>query len=533
MSKTKIEWATDSWNPIRARNLKTGRVGWYCEHKSDGCANCYAEGMNNRLGTGLPFKPGHRQDVELFLDEKTLTQPLHWKRPRMIFVCSMSDLFADFVTDEWIDKIFAVMALCPQHTFQCLTKRAGRMGGYLRAERAPFDCADAALTVGRHLPDGYPGWCIDNWRPSVIKHCTQPARWPLPNVWLGVSAERQEEADERIPLLLDTPAAIRFVSAEPLLGPIDFSPWLSHNPVYEKQAERGVRLSGGSERRPRNNARRDDLAASKTGLGPLATEGGKPTMQAGSGGTLERQGPRILPSRPDDEPNASFRASTSLGVASFQRADSGRPDDQPQGRQEEAECTRQSGTGDLFRAANSRDAYFKGRTRLQSERREKQHGETDADASSGDQAATSGGRKIAADSRRFLDKVSAGVEDCAGRPLGGISWLICGGESGPKARPLNLVWVREIIKQCRASETAVFVKQLGERPYETMGSTMRHSDPNDIGAMIEASMASPVPPGWCRIHEGSHTELYRYHRFAKKGGNVNEWPEDLRVREMP
>jgi protein gp37 len=235
---TKIEWTDATWNPIRARNKKTGKVGWHCEHATTGCINCYAEGFNKRLGTGLPFKPGHRDDIELFLDEEMLLQPLRWKKPRMIFVCSMTDLFADFVPDEWIDKMFAVMALCPQHTFQVLTKRAKRMRDYF-APTGCVNCGDGQLEGG----------CCDEpyllrgdkdseaFRDALIEGAAQalyaklhpgedPSLWlavhaPLPNVWLGVSAERQQEADERVPELLATPAAVRFVSAEPLLGPID------------------------------------------------------------------------------------------------------------------------------------------------------------------------------------------------------------------------------------------------------------------------------------------------------------------------
>jgi protein gp37 len=204
---SKIEWTDASWTPIRARRksasaqvgdrgwrsaLPGGKLGWHCEHVTTGCEHCYAERMNKRLGTGLPFKPGHRKDIDIFLDDEMLTAPLRWRKPRMIFVCSMSDLFADFVKDEWIDRVFAVMALAPQHTFQVLTKRAERMRAYFSG------CLDVAIE--RH--------------------------WPLPNVWLGVSCERQQESDARIPLLLQTPAAVRFVSAEPLLGPIDLRNYL-------------------------------------------------------------------------------------------------------------------------------------------------------------------------------------------------------------------------------------------------------------------------------------------------------------------
>ena len=184
-AKSNIEWTDASWTPIRAKNLKTGKLGWHCEHDTTGCIHCYSEAMNLRLGTGLPFKPGHRKDIEIFLDEKMLQAPLHWKKPRMVFVCSMTDLFAEFMKDEWIDELFCIMEQCPQHTFQILTKRAARMQKYL-------------THVVRK--DG-PG--------TVLK-----------NVWLGVSCERQQEADVRIPLLLRTPAIAKFISAEPLLGPI-------------------------------------------------------------------------------------------------------------------------------------------------------------------------------------------------------------------------------------------------------------------------------------------------------------------------
>jgi protein gp37 len=221
-----IEWTDATWTPIRARNLKTGKVGWYCEHATTGCEFCYAEGMNKRLGTGLPFKPGHRKDVEIFLDEKMLLLPLRWKKPRMIFVCSMTDLFADFVPDESIDKMFAVIALTPQHTYQVLTKRAERMREYFQQAglyRRVLDFADSDL---RRLYRKLGGIGIGN-----------PATSPLRNVWLGVSAERQQEADERIPLLLDTPAAVRFISAEPLLGPIDLTEWLRDGHPTQDQVD--------------------------------------------------------------------------------------------------------------------------------------------------------------------------------------------------------------------------------------------------------------------------------------------------------
>lgn len=227
-----IEWtrgadgsAGATWTPIRARWIAptddgggVERVGWHCEHVSEGCRNCYAESINRRLGTQLDFKPGNlfRQDrvgytngeAEVFLDEKMLLLPLKWRRPRRIFVASMTDLFADFVPDAMIDRVFAVMALARQHTFQCLTKRPAKMRAYITAP-------DVEDRVNAAMNDIAPAhWCT--------REVEDFGGWPLRNVWLGTSCENQATAAARVPELLATPAAVRFVSAEPLLGPIDF-----------------------------------------------------------------------------------------------------------------------------------------------------------------------------------------------------------------------------------------------------------------------------------------------------------------------
>jgi protein gp37 len=220
-----IEWTDATWNPVRARRRDgTGRVGWHCEHVSEGCRNCYAEAVNARLGTGAPYKPAHRQDIEVFLDDKTLLAPLRWARPRKIFLGSMTDVFADFVTDQMLDHIFAVMAACPQHTFQLLTKRSARMRAYLRDPTAApriyeivcylvidLDLRVVLIAPGIDAKLAPPG-------PRVMLDV-----WPIPNVWLGVSAEDQATADARIPDLLATPATVRWVSPEPLLGALDFT----------------------------------------------------------------------------------------------------------------------------------------------------------------------------------------------------------------------------------------------------------------------------------------------------------------------
>lgn len=233
MSKgSAIEWTDSSWNPIRARRrLPDGKVliGWHCTHASEGCRNCYAEGFNLRLGTKLPYKPGHERDIEIYLDEKMLVEPLRWVKPQKIFVGSMTDIFADFVTDAWLDQLFAVMALCPQHVFQVLTKRPERMRAYFegpshfrhprylgRGREIAIDevATPLAFKINRDRP-------ASRWVHSPFGGCE--AGLPLPNVWLGTSVEDQATAGERIPHLLVAPAAVRFLSCEPLLGVVDLT----------------------------------------------------------------------------------------------------------------------------------------------------------------------------------------------------------------------------------------------------------------------------------------------------------------------
>lgn len=203
-----ISWTDQTWNPIRG-----------CTRVSEGCRNCYAETIAARFsGPGQPYeglaamKGGDaRWTGKVVLAEKHLTDPLRWRRPRRIFVNSMSDLFHESVPDAWIHEIFAVMAAAPQHNFQVLTKRPARM---------------------REVVTDLYSRNLGQWLETLVLHPAGPRELgdllartvfgpPLPNIWLGVSAEDQDAADTRLPDLLATPAAVRFVSCEPLLGPID------------------------------------------------------------------------------------------------------------------------------------------------------------------------------------------------------------------------------------------------------------------------------------------------------------------------
>lgn len=202
--KTGIEWTDATWNPT------TG-----CVKVSSGCKHCYAERDWARL-VHLPAYVG-RSFTDVACHPDRLDQPLRWQKPRMIFVNSMSDLFHPDVPDEFIDSVFGVMWAClwgrneqSGHVFQVLTKRADRMRGYLLQDRREH-WAHAAVHYGGGIdPDG-------------IFDQVMEAEGPHPRVWLGVSVEDQATADERIPMLLETPAAVRWLSMEPLLGPVDLT----------------------------------------------------------------------------------------------------------------------------------------------------------------------------------------------------------------------------------------------------------------------------------------------------------------------
>lgn len=215
---TAIEWTDATWNPV---------VG--CTKVSTGCANCYAARLaatrlaHQRSYAGLAYlddRGGAHWSGEVRYSEVRLTPPLDWRQPRRVFVCSMGDLFHESVPLEFIARVFNVMACATlgcgkrheheaecwtgrPHTFQVLTKRPERMHEVLHA-----------------LPDHFG----NNW-PGDAAACValEVGAWPLPNVWLGVTAENQETADERIPMLINAPAAVRFVSCEPLLGPVDLT----------------------------------------------------------------------------------------------------------------------------------------------------------------------------------------------------------------------------------------------------------------------------------------------------------------------
>lgn len=209
-----IEWTDRVWNPV---------VG--CSRVSAGCQNCYAErfahrGLTERhKGLTVMGPKGPRWTGEVRLVPEVLAAPLRWREPRKVFVNSMSDLFHEDVPFDYIAAVFGVMAASPKHTFQVLTKRPERAKEFFDSDPSLMEIAglaDAAIPgiTGHHARRLYRHFDVEMGDTDLA--------WPLPNVWLGVSVEDQATADSRIPLLLECPAAVRWVSYEPALGPVDF-----------------------------------------------------------------------------------------------------------------------------------------------------------------------------------------------------------------------------------------------------------------------------------------------------------------------
>jgi protein gp37 len=226
MATTRISWTRNTprrgmvWNPLRG-----------CSHASRGCDHCYAEAMAARFPWGakvteaIPGTTRRRWNGHVELLPEKLGEPLRWKKPCQVFVNSVSDLFHPEVPDEYIAAVFGVMAATPQHTYQVLTKRALRMRQWFAWVQAMAERSRAMFTEDPL-----------EWRRAHVLRAAglrtgvhheasagdiEAQGWPLPNVWLGVTAEDQDNADERVPLLLATPAAHRFVSLEPLLEEVE------------------------------------------------------------------------------------------------------------------------------------------------------------------------------------------------------------------------------------------------------------------------------------------------------------------------
>lgn len=248
--KTGISWTDSTWNPIRG-----------CSRVSPGCVNCYAERVAMRFSRdGQPYaglvrfrarNPGDDSPKPIGwsgavrMIHEHLADPLRWRKPRRIFVNSMSDLFHESLSNERIAAVFGVMAAAPQHTFQVLTKRARRMREWFEWAGHDFALQQREIASAPHVFRAMLDAAYEELgkpqKPSLDAAWRghEDDLWPLPNVWLGVSVENQAAADERIPELLATPAAVRFLSCEPLLGAVDVLRYLGPQSLGFSASGRG------------------------------------------------------------------------------------------------------------------------------------------------------------------------------------------------------------------------------------------------------------------------------------------------------
>ena len=350
MNRTSIEWTHRpetggvaggfTWNPIRARRNDGGKAatkvrdhGTFCTKISPGCANCYASVLNIRFGTGLEFTVPNLEKHDFYLDDAELAAPIRRKKPATIFVGDMFDLFHESIPAEFIAEVLRVALKSEQHTFQFLTKRADRMMRLVNKAQEHW-----GVTFGRHM-------------------------------WFGVSVESQPYADERIPFLLKTKAALRFLSVEPELESVMLprQVFLPHGLTGDFPIGHMTRVGGGNT---------VSFSNPQGAMSVLAEDG------------------KLLGIKPDE----------------------------------------------------------------------------------------------------FQDK---GL---------GVDWVICGGESGPGARPFNLAWAQSLLSQCNAAGVPLFMKQIGSNPVVDIA-------PIGSGNLIAS----------CRAVEVRN----------RKGGTPTEWPASLRIREFP
>jgi protein gp37 len=240
-----ISWTDITANPIHIVREDGTNGGHFCRKVSPGCLHCYSETQNQSdyfsFASKLPY--AGKAPESLMFDDAVMEKLLRMRSSKKVFLCSMTDLFGDWVPDEWIDKAFAYMVLSRQHTFQILTKRPERMESYFHGSQKRI--ADAAIALAKKL----------GWTKSKYEFCEEFDSYSVfTNIWLGCSVENQEMADRRIPHLLKTPAAVRFLSCEPLLEKVDISPYL-HDHFWKKGSPTGVNWviiggESGSKSRP-------------------------------------------------------------------------------------------------------------------------------------------------------------------------------------------------------------------------------------------------------------------------------------------
>lgn len=396
-----IEWCEATLNPW------TG-----CTKVDPACAHCYIENTPPFRMSGRRFERGH---IPLVFHMERLTAMMRRRKPTLYFVNSLSDLFHEDAGDEQIALVFAAMASAPQHTFQILTKRHERMRDLMRSDRFILDVANRA-TADTLLP----------------------IEWPLPNVWLGVTIGNRRFV-HRADVLRETPAAVRFISAEPLLGPL-----ICREALHDGE---GTPCACASDERDAA----DRHCGSRVARG---AEGGHGSRAGGElpAGAVHTRGAEVR------------RGGTPAGVDGDMRAsDTSRDGHQPSGRGQDEQLAIEPGSRNAGNERGARASH----TRPDQATPDCWCG-PDARSSGDDDGSTAPGRAKGRDCatlRRYAEdrevSRSAGGVHGGCLDLTGIDWLIVVGESGPKHRPMRLEWARDLVAACREAGVAPFVKQLG------------------------------------------------------------------------
>lgn len=403
--ETKIEWTDHTFSPW-----------WGCEEVSPGCARCYARTFAvSRLKLPIWGPKAERR----FFSDRHWAAPLKWARAaeregvrRRVFCASMADVFEDRLDlVEPRERLFRLIEATPSLDWLLLTRR----------------------------PENVQRLC--RW--SVRRGGTWPA-----NVWLGTTAEDQKRLGERVEFLIQEPAAVRFLSVEPMLGPLDLTQWIGAYDVSKEQRERSI--SRGREWGVADRSGWSDLESVGTALEPVDWDHAQHSVPSPPG--RETRTHRVHDGSRNVWKGSDSSTGTSTGLASFSRCDSQRSYDQSQERDQARQPDRESRTGHTSAADSSRDG-------------------------------------------------GVGLEPIQ-KPQA-VSWVIVGGESGRGARPFDLAWARSVVAQCRGAGVPVFVKQLGASPYESVSAATVGK--GGVGLALKES----------------------------KGGDMAEWPEDLRVREWP
>lgn len=423
---TKIEWADEVWNPI------TG-----CSPISAGCKNCWARRMAKRLAGryGYPEAP-HQFDVTLHPER--LEQPLQWHKPRHVFVCSMGDLFHRDVSSGHTQRVFQQIAQTPQHTYLILTKRPHRM--------KMFFVNNTDVNGYLHMWNGY------------------KAKRPFPNTWLGVSVENQKTADERIPLLLQIPAAVRFVSYEPALGPIDITRYLCYNEPHGHTTERNQNISSSAKRRTRNRRERENLEDALSSNQSVDRSVNLENMQAETRRTSHRS--RLSPDSLDERQDENKCRGSQTSMVSLLRTNSQRIDDQSQEWNQERQQTREFGISNAQSTDATCGAYTGDSALRKSTRREAPQLKVDRGTGNRNSSSFSPQTCHGASSSRKVQGESANdfrystQTDLETSPIDAcLQWIVAGCESGPGARPMDEDWVRDLRDQCVDADIPFFYKQ--------------------------------------------------------------------------